>query len=248
MGRFAGIGLFVGIAAACSSSGGGSSGPAGGTVAGTTFSTTDATAVVGQITESVITEALDLYEGRDETIPGGAETARQLERDIMLQIMDQRWQDHLAEMDYLREGINLRAMGNQDPLVAWQRDGFAAFERLMDNIADDYLRYLFHVQVLTEQAAEPDLAHASYVAAEDPVQDGAMAAAFAGVPFDLEGDGAVAATADGGAVAGGGVATRLADDGETQMPIVKSAREKIGRNEPCWCGSGKKFKLCHGAN
>ncbi len=113
---------------------------------------------VGQVTESIITEALELYAARDESIPGGEETARQLERDIMLQIIDQRWQDHLAEMDYLREGINLRAMGNQDPLVAWQRDGFAMFSKLMDAINDDYLRYIFHVQVLTEQAAEPDLA------------------------------------------------------------------------------------------
>ncbi len=208
---------------------------------------------VGQITESVITEALDLYHERDETIPGGAETARQLERDIMLSIIDQRWQDHLAEMDYLREGINLRAMGNQDPLVAWQRDGFALFEKLMDSIADDYLRYLFHVQVLAEPAAEPDLTRASYVAADDPVQGGgAISAAFAAAPLAAEGEdlsvigGAAAGAA--GAAAGGGMATRLAEDGETQLPIVKSDREKIGRNQPCWCGSGKKFKLCHGAN
>ena len=99
----------------------------------------DAT-TVGQITESILSEALDLYSERDETIPGGEETARQLERDIMLQIIDQRWQDHLAEMDYLREGINLRAMGNQDPLVAYQREGFAMFGKLMDGISDDYLR------------------------------------------------------------------------------------------------------------
>ena len=81
----------------------------------------------GQVTESLLAEALELYAERDETIPGGEETARQLERDVMLQIIDQRWRDHLAEMDYLREGINLRAMGKQDPLVAWQRDGFEMF-------------------------------------------------------------------------------------------------------------------------
>ncbi len=144
----------------------------------------------------------------------------------------------------LREGINLRAMGNQDPLVAWQRDGYAMFEKLMDGIADDYLRYVFHVQVLTEQAAEPDLAQASYLAADDPVQgDSAIAAAFAAAPVAIDADDGMAADRRPGALA-----MRLADDGETQLPIVKSAREKIGRNEPCWCGSGKKFKLCHGAN
>ncbi len=139
-----------------------------------------AASTAGQLTESILTEALELYAERDETIPGGPETARQLERDIMLQIIDQRWQDHLAEMDYLREGINLRAMGNQDPLVAYQRDGFEMFGKLMDGINDDYLRYVFHVQVLTEPAAEPDLGRASYLAADDPVQgDGAITAAFA---------------------------------------------------------------------
>ncbi len=204
---------------------------------------------IGQITESILTEALDLYAERDETIPGGAETARQLERDIMLQIIDQRWQDHLAEMDYLREGINLRAMGNQDPLVAYQREGFAMFGKLMDGINDDYLRYVFHVQVMAEPAAEPDLDRASYLAADDPVQgDGAISAAFASAtPAELE---EVTAGIAGPSAnpAQGGVTNRLADDGETQLPIVKSDREKIGRNDPCWCGSGKKFKLCHGAN
>ena len=200
---------------------------------------------VGQVTESIISEAFEMYVERDESIPGGAETARQLERDIMLQIMDQRWQEHLADMDYLREGINLRAMGNQDPLVAWQREGFAMFGKLMDSITDDYLRYIFHVQVLTDQQAEPDLAQANYVAAEDPVQgDGAFAAAFAAAsPAEIE---AAAAVAGGSGMAGG--ITNQLDDGETQAPIVKSDREKLGRNEPCWCGSGKKFKFCHGAN
>ncbi len=204
---------------------------------------------VGQVTESILTEALDLYTERDETIPGGEETARQLERDIMLQIIDQRWQDHLAEMDYLREGINLRAMGNQDPLVAYQREGFAMFGKLMEGIGDDYLRYVFHVQVLTEPAAEPDLDRANYIAADDPVQgDGAISAAFAAAsPADIEMAAAAAGLAAGNGSAGG-VTNRVADDGETQLPIVKSEREKIGRNEPCWCGSGKKFKFCHGAN
>jgi preprotein translocase subunit SecA len=202
-------------------------------------------ATAGQVAESVITEALELYAERDETVPGGAETARQLERDIMLQIIDQRWQDHLADMDYLKEGINLRAMGNQDPLVAWQREGFAMFGKLMDGINDDYLRYVFHVQVLTEEsAAEPDLAQASYEAADDPVQgDGAVNAAFASAtPEELE---AAAAVASGiGSHSGAG----QFDDADTQAPIVKSDREKIGRNEPCWCGSGNKYKLCHGVN
>jgi preprotein translocase subunit SecA len=139
-------------------------------------------------------------------------------------------------------------MGNQDPLVAYQREGFDMFGKLMDGINDDYLRYIFHVQVLTEPAAEPDLDRANYIAADDPVQgDGAINAAFAAAsPAEME---QVAATAGqpGGNGAQADMTARLADDGETQLPIVKSEREKLGRNEPCWCGSGKKFKLCHGA-
>src|ERR1700674_35156 len=202
---------------------------------------------VGQVTESILTEALDLYAERDETIPGGEEIARQLERDIMLQIIDQRWQDHLAEMDYLREGINLRAMGNQDPLVAYQREGFAMFGKLMDGIGDDYLRYVFHVQVITEPAPEPNLVRANYLAADDPVQgDGAITAAFAAAPpAELE-EAAAAVGLPGGNGAQVGVTNRLSEDGESQVPIVKSEREKIGRNEPCWCGSAKKYKFCHG--
>ncbi|MHB1517602.1 MAG: preprotein translocase subunit SecA [Acidimicrobiales bacterium] len=207
---------------------------------------TDAT-TVGQITESVIAEALGLYGERDETIPGGPEMARQLERDIMLHIIDQRWQAHLADMDYLKEGINLRAMGNQDPLVAYQREGFDLFGKLMAGIDDDYLRHVLHVQVIAEPSAEPSLEQASYVAAYEPVEgDNAIAAAFEAAEAVF-----APATVDDLDTRGDGSATtvtnRLADDGETQLPIVKSEREKLGRNEPCWCGSGKKYKLCHGA-
>jgi len=77
--------------------------------------------------ESLLDEALAYYAEHSASLPGGKETARQVEREVMLQVIDQRWRDHLAEMDYLREGINLRAMGQQDPLVAWQREGFSMF-------------------------------------------------------------------------------------------------------------------------
>jgi preprotein translocase subunit SecA len=102
---------------------------------------------------------------------------------------------------------------------------------------------------LAEPAPEPDLDRANYLAADDPVQgDGAITAAFAtATPAELEGAAALAGL-PGGNGAQAGVTNRLADDGESQLPIVKSEREKIGRNDPCWCESGKKYKLCHGAN
>ncbi len=206
-----------------------------------------------QLYESIRAEAVEYYADRDNSIPGGPEMARSLEREIMLQIIDQRWREHLAEMDYLREGINLRAMGQQDPLVAWQREGFNMFGQLMDAIDDDYLRYVLHVEVLTEPAAEPDLGQASYSAADDPVQGPASIAlaaaqaqqaqeqaqaALAQLP-DAQAAG-IPEPADAGA---GGV---VPDGFVTQAPTVKSDRDKIGRNDPCWCGSNKKYKLCHG--
>ncbi|HMK64016.1 MAG TPA: preprotein translocase subunit SecA, partial [Acidimicrobiales bacterium] len=151
---------------------------------------------VPQLTESLLAEGLEFYAARDEEFPEGADQARQVEREVMLQIIDQHWREHLAEMDYLREGINLRAMGQQDPLVAWQREGFQMFGQMMDGIDDDYLRYVMHVQVVTEPAPEPDLSRASYQAPADPSQgsliEAVRAAAAAG------GVGAAGLSADGG--------------------------------------------------
>jgi preprotein translocase subunit SecA len=244
---------------------------------------------VPQLVESLVAEALDKYANRDEAFPGGPEEARQVEREIMLQIIDQRWREHLAEMDYLREGINLRAMGQQDPLVAWQREGFEMFGQMMSAIDDDYLRYVMHVQVVADTAAEPDLSQASYQAPADPSQaptlldamraatEDQMAAMGAGAgPGQGQGQGqgqapmsAAAAAAAAAAPAARGPQT--GGNGSPQRATPAGARparrpsgpmavgaasqgrgaggaEKLGRNAPCWCGSGKKYKLCHGAS
>ncbi len=193
-----------------------------------------------QVTESLVAEALEYYERHSAGHPGGHETARQVERDVMLLIIDQRWQDHLAEMDYLKEGINLRAMGQQDPLVAWQREGFSMFEQLMAAIDDDYLRYVLHVEAV-EQGPVQDLDRAVYEAAEDPVAEtGALAPALL-----AEQGTAVAATS--GARAAAPSRQRPPADPDALAPLVKAPTEKVGRNDPCWCGSGKKYKFCHGA-
>ncbi|HXW33745.1 MAG TPA: preprotein translocase subunit SecA [Acidimicrobiales bacterium] len=236
----------------------------------TSFTVDDLSEAVStaQITESVLAEALDYYQARDESFPGGSEQAREIEREVMLQIIDQRWRDHLAEMDYLREGINLRAMGQQDPLVAWQREGFEMFGQMVEAIDDDYLRYVLHVQVIAEPAAEPDLSKASYVAAEDPVRSNGLLEMFretgpggddmapASLPAQAQIPGQAAAGDVGNgshsmsaarAANGGGPASDEMDDFETQAPLVKASTEKLGRNQPCWCGSGKKYKLCHGS-
>src|SRR5579884_1795022 len=123
-----------------------------------------------QVYEAFITEAMAHYDAKEQAMPGGAETMRQVERDIMLQIIDMRWREHLAEIDYLREGINLRAMGQQDPLVAWQREGYHMFGQLMDAVDEDYIRYVMHAEVTVEAAPEPDLGQLQYQAPDNPVQ------------------------------------------------------------------------------
>jgi preprotein translocase subunit SecA len=216
-----------------------------------------------ELVESIVEEALDYYEQHSESMPGGVETMRQIERDVMLQLMDARWRDHLAEMDDLKDGIHLRWTVQADPLNAWQQEGYAMFGKLMDVIDADYLRYILHVEAVQAPSAEPDLDRAVYAAADDPVAEtSAMAGALLAeqgmnVPGLAPGGGGVGGV--GGVGAGGGVGGlssngakaqargAVAPDPNALVPIVKAEHEKVGRNEPCWCGSGKKFKLCHGA-
>src|ERR671932_73479 len=103
-----------------------------------------------QVAESLRAEAMRYYEEREAQL--GPETMREIERRVMLSIIDQRWREHLYEMDYLQEGINLRAMGQKDPLVEWQREGFDMFGQLMHGIAQDLVRYIMRVQVVTQPA------------------------------------------------------------------------------------------------
>src|SRR4051794_31244207 len=193
-------------------------------------------ATADEVAESLMVEAIEYYEQREQSMPGGPETMRQLEREIMLQIIDQRWREHLAEMDYLREGINLRAMGQQDPLVAGATEGYDMFGQLMSAIDDDFVKYVMHAVVVEEQA-EPDLARAQYMAPEDPVQG------TGGVAQAMAAEAAAAQGQEPGAQQGQ-PPPEMPD--EPMKPVVRSENEKLGRNDPCWCGSGKKFKMCHG--
>jgi preprotein translocase subunit SecA len=147
------------------------------------------------------------------------------------------------------------------------------FSQLMEVIDNDYLRYILHVEAVQQQAAEPDLDRAVYAAAEDPVAEtGALAPLLAAeqglnVPTQTSvltpppggvGAGGGNGSGEAGGAAGDGGAPRQrgqkaqirqpnAPDPDALVPIVKQQHEKLGRNEPCWCGSGKKYKLCHGA-
>jgi preprotein translocase subunit SecA len=202
------------------------------------------------LVESIVEEALEYYEQHSLSMPGGAETMRQIERDVMLQIMDQRWRDHLAEMDNLKDGIHLRWTVQADPLNAWQQEGYSMFGQLMEVIDNDYLRYILHVEAVQAPSTEPDLEGAVYAAADDPVAEtGAMALALQAeqgveVP-QLSQPLAPRPGANNGAK--GLIKRPNAPDPDALVPIVKAPEEKVGRNDPCWCGSGKKYKFCHGA-
>jgi preprotein translocase subunit SecA len=178
-------------------------------------------------------DAAELYEAKEDAI--GTETLREIERRVMLSVIDQHWREHLYEMDYLREGINLRAMGQRDPLAEWQREGFDMFSAMMGLIEEDFVRYVFHLEVVTDDETERPARGLSYSSSDDAVQGSSGFAATA----------AAAAAADDMLPAGGGAAT-VVEDEAAQQPV--RVEKTPGRNEPCYCGSGKKFKLCHGAN
>jgi preprotein translocase subunit SecA len=185
---------------------------------------------VDGVYELVATDALAQYEEREEAI--GAETLRDIERRVMLSVIDQHWREHLYEMDYLREGINLRAMGQRDPLAEWQREGFDMFEAMMGLIQDDFVRYIFRLQVVTDEPRPSAVRNLRYSAPEDPVQGSQALAATA-----------LAASPEDAAAMAAGAGEPFEED-VVQQPV--SVEKTPGRNEPCWCGSGKKYKVCHG--
>ncbi len=192
-----------------------------------------------QLTESLRTEAHEFYTAKELKL--GKEVARDVERNVFLSIIDQRWREHLADMDYLQEGIHLRAMGQKDPLVEWQRDGFAAFANLMATIESDFVRYCMHAEVVVESHA-PTIEDLSYVSGDEGDAPERLTGLIGADVSQL-----LAAQDDRDDDSEHAVVTRVADDDtQPQMPVVKADHEKLGRNDPCWCDSGKKFKLCHG--
>jgi len=181
-----------------------------------------------ELQELLLDDATAYYEKREEEL--GPDTMRQIERQVMLQIVDQHWREHLLEMDYLEEGINLRAMGQKDPLVEWQREGFEMFGLMMTSIAQDFVKYVMHVQVVVDEpAADTPVTQMQTSGPDDP---------------SSAGNGMVEAARAQAAVDGTAVAV---EEEVVNTPVVKSDWDKTPRNAPCPCGSGKKFKQCHGA-
>ena len=214
--------------------------------------------VAGMAPESTEPEALkqDLYEDAQKAYDEreaefGEEVMRYLERTLLMQVIDSRWREHLYDMDYLREGIHLRGFAQIDPLVAYKNEGYSMFQELMNGIWEEFSRLVFNVEIEIEPeqgggafaapVGEPDPPDLDYSGGTMEAQPSALAEVAAG---------ATPGPAEAGGVPGvvpGGVPNVGGAESGGATTVVKSDKESIGRNDPCWCGSGKKFKKCHGA-
>jgi len=178
-------------------------------------------------------DAMDAYERRETDLGPNDETGqpliRDVERYVLLSVVDQHWREHLYNMDYLREGIHLRGLAQKDPLSEYRIEGGELFDEMMVDVRREFVRYMFHIEV--ERAPEVELqqpTEVDYTYAEDPMQG-----------FDAADQGVVTVDEEGEEVA--------ADE----PPAVEQRRtdeyDRVGRNDPCPCGSGLKYKKCHGA-
>jgi preprotein translocase subunit SecA len=203
----------------------------------------------------LVADAQAAYDRREAEL--GDEVARELERRVVLSVLDRKWREHLYEMDYLREGIGLRAYSQRDPLVEYQREGFELFTAMMDAITEESVGFLFNLQVQVEPAAGEPAPGALQPApgAPEPAPDQPLSVPADEHP-DQEAEGApprirakgldtpaeprgltyTAPTMDGGV----GLATTEVSE------TVDDSYSGTARNAPCPCGSGRKYKRCHG--
>ncbi len=169
----------------------------------------------------------------------GSVLMRKAERMVWLNVLDAAWRDHLYEMDSLREGVGLRAMGQRDPLVEYRREGYELFENLKGRIRDDFTRYIFHVSTVDEsdgrQRRQAPLRYTAPAKTQDAA-DAQRAQRPAPVP-----QASAEPQAQGGQKQAG-----IPGEDEIVYETIKRDGEKTGRNDPCPCGSGKKYKRCHG--
>ncbi|HYI45776.1 MAG TPA: preprotein translocase subunit SecA [Actinomycetota bacterium] len=170
-----------------------------------------------EVIETFVEDAEKVYQQREDEL--GAEQLREIERLVFLSVIDNRWREHLYEMDYLQEGIGLRAVGQRDPLVEYQREGYDMFIQMQEAIKEDFARYIFHVEAVHEEEQQRP---------QQVRQERRQIPMAQPMAPTAEGDDELPA-------AGG-------DEGEFEQ--AKS--DKIPRNAPCPCGSGKKYKQCHG--
>jgi preprotein translocase subunit SecA len=187
-------------------------------------------------------EAMQLYDQREQEL--GEELMRHVERFLLLQIIDQRWREHLYDMDYLREGIGLRAAAQMEPLVAYKNEAFELFRDLMNSVWGDFARLIFHVEVTP---VGPDGQPLPPPEPERRVTPGSSSSTGGSRNVTYSGGGVAQPSALAMAAAGAGAAEGYAEAPEPVQQRRVDESQQLGRNDPCWCGSGKKFKKCHGA-
>jgi preprotein translocase subunit SecA len=190
------------------------------------------------------------YDQREQQL--GSETMRELERSVVLMVLDRKWREHLYEMDYLREGIELRAWAQRDPLVEYKREGFDMFSAMLDAIKEESVGFLFNAEVQV-RSAEPEAEEQAEPAAAAEVSQPAAAAEE---PTAQDGRAAARPVLAGGGLGVPRRQTNLQysapalDTDEPKRATAKTATvtgSEPSRNAPCPCGSGKKYKRCHGA-
>ena len=186
-------------------------------------------------------DAMEQYDKRETEL--GPELVRDLERWVLLQLVDVDWREHLLNMDYLREGIHLRALGQKDPLSEYRLEGHQMFDEMMDNVTREFVRYMYHVEMEAppEPVEAPSLDGVTYISQDEPVQGFAGLTAGADESPD---EVALEATEPDHYAVDDAVQPPLPKVVET---VVIDDEDRIGRNDACPCGSGKKYKKCCGA-
>jgi len=179
------------------------------------------------------------YDEKEQVV--GREIMQRVERDIMLQIVDGQWKDHLYSLDHLKEGIGLRGYGQRDPLVEYKKESFALFQDMKARVDEEIVRYLWWLRPVVGEGGAAVAARPARPVRQPLTLKGAEAATSA--------FGAPASTGTPSPGAPGQRARRPARVGgdDAKIQTVRREERKVGRNEPCPCGSGKKYKKCHGA-
>ncbi len=199
--------------------------------------------------ERVLAAAMERYDAREQEL--GEELMGQLERYLLLQTIDERWREHLYDMDYLREGIGLRGIAQLDPLIAYKNEAYELFGDLVNSIWADYARMIFNVQVVVEGQNGGGAPAPAFAAAGNATRPGRVSYSGGNAPMGAGAMAAAAAAAGPAGVAQAAYAGNGGEDGELAIPVVEQrvldTEHQVGRNDPCWCGSGKKFKKCHGS-
>jgi preprotein translocase subunit SecA len=202
------------------------------------------------LTDRIVELALERYNDREQAL--GEELMGALERFLLLQTIDERWREHLFDMEYLREGIHLRGFAQLDPLVAYKNEAFNLFGDLMNAVWTEYARMIFNVQVNIEGenggSGGPPIA--PFAATGNSTRAGKVS--YSG-GHSAAGAGALAAAAADAGLSAGSAQAAFGENGQELEPLpvveqrVLDDEHQVGRNDPCWCGSGKKYKKCHGS-